>query len=83
MSMVINEDCISCGNCEPACPNTAITAGDSIYLVDAERCTECVGAFDKPQCVDVCPVEGCITTDPNHPETQEALLARYQQLHPA
>jgi ferredoxin len=82
MSMVVNEDCISCGNCEPACPNNAIAAGDSIYLIDGERCTECVGAFDKPQCVDVCPVEGCITTDPNRPETQEVLQARYQQLHP-
>jgi ferredoxin len=82
MAMVIREECINCGNCEPACPNQAISAGENIYLVASDHCTECVGAFDKPQCVDVCPIEGCIVVDPDHTESQETLLARYQQLHP-
>jgi ferredoxin len=82
MSMVIHEDCINCGNCEPSCPNQAIAAGDSIYRIDSERCTECVGAYDQPQCIDVCPIEGCIAVDPAHTEPEEVLRARYQQLHP-
>lgn len=60
MAMVILEECISCGACEPECPNTAITAGDSIYVIAADLCTECEGVHDSPQCVTVCPVEGCI-----------------------
>jgi ferredoxin len=83
MSMVITETCINCGNCEPICPNQAISAGDIIYLVKQERCTECVGAFDKPQCVESCPIGDCITVDPAHTEPQEILLARYQELHPS
>jgi ferredoxin len=60
MAKRILEDCISCGSCEPTCPNQAIALGDTIYMVDRERCTECVGAADSPRCVEVCPVEGCI-----------------------
>jgi ferredoxin len=82
MSMVIREDCINCGNCEPSCPNQAISAGESIYRIDSERCTECVGAFEAPQCVDVCPIEGCIAVDPAHTESQDILRERYQRLHP-
>ena len=81
MAMIINEDCISCGACEPECPNEAITQGDTIYVVDADKCTECVGAFDAPKCVEVCPVDGCIIKDPNHAETQEQLEAKYHKLH--
>ena len=61
MAMRIDENCINCGNCEPTCPNQAISAGDTVYLVNAEKCTECVGAFDSPQCQAACPIEGCIT----------------------
>jgi ferredoxin len=81
MAMVITETCINCGNCEPVCPNQAIAAGENLYVVAHERCTECVGAFDKPQCVESCPIEDCITIDPAHTETPEELLARYQELH--
>jgi ferredoxin len=79
--MTIVEECISCGACEPECPNTAISAGDSIYLVNADLCTECVGAFDSPKCVEVCPVEGCIVQDPSHAESKDDLQAKYQRLH--
>jgi ferredoxin len=81
MSMVILETCINCGNCEPACPNEAISAGANLYLVDSAHCTECVGAFDQPQCVDACPIPDCITVDPARTESRETLLARYQELH--
>ena len=77
MAMKIVAECINCGACEPECPNTAITAGDSIYLIDPEKCTECVGAYDNPRCVEVCPVDGCIVTDPEHAESKEELQAKY------
>ena len=64
MSMVIAEACINCGNCKPACPNQAISAGDNIYVIAHGRCTERVGAFDKPQCVDACPISDCISIRP-------------------
>jgi ferredoxin len=79
--MIITTDCISCGACEPDCPNTAISAGDSIYLIDPDKCTECVGAFDTPKCVELCPVENCIVIDPDHTESREELEAKYQRLH--
>ncbi len=81
MAMKILAECISCGACEPDCPNTAISAGDSIYVINAELCTECVGAFDSPKCVTTCPVEGCIITDPDKTESHEELEAKYARLH--
>ena len=81
MAMIITSDCISCGACEPDCPNTAISAGDSIYVIDPDKCTECVGAFDTPKCVELCPVEDCIVIDPDHTESREDLEAKYQRLH--
>jgi ferredoxin len=60
MAMLIKDDCISCGACEPECPNESITQGDTIYVIDAVKCTECVGTYDSPKCVEVCPVDGCI-----------------------
>jgi ferredoxin len=43
-------------------------AGDSIYVINPELCQECEGAFESPQCITVCPVEGCIVPDPTHPK---------------
>jgi len=80
MALLINEDCVNCGVCEPECPNEAITAGDEIYNIDPDLCTECVGAFDEAQCIAVCPVD-CIVTDPNHEEDKDALQAKYEKLH--
>ena len=82
MAMIINDTCINCGNCEPDCPNTAISAGDSTFVIAKDKCTECVGAFDAPKCVEVCPVEGCITIDAALNESREVLQARYASLHP-
>lgn len=80
MALYINEDCIACGACPTECPNDAIEEGDPIFIIDPDRCTECVGAFDEPQCIVVCPVE-CIFTDPKHEESQEELTAKYERLH--
>jgi ferredoxin len=65
--------------CEPECPNSAISEGDDIYVIEPAKCTECVGHFDEPQCVEVCPVD-CIPKDPNNEETKEKLQAKYDNL---
>ena len=79
MALIINQLCINCDVCEPACPNQAISQGETIYLIDPSRCTECVGHFDEPQCVVVCPVE-CIDKDPVHVEDEQQLLAKLARL---
>ncbi|MDH5543702.1 MAG: YfhL family 4Fe-4S dicluster ferredoxin [Nitrospinota bacterium] len=79
MALIITEECVNCGVCEPECPNSAITEGDDIYIIDPVRCTECVGHYDEPQCVEVCPVD-CIPKDPNNEETKEQLQAKYEEL---
>ena len=79
MALKIIDTCINCDVCEPECPNGAISQGPEIYVIDPKLCTECVGHFDKPQCQQVCPVD-CIPLDPDHAETQDELMAKYQRL---
>jgi len=79
MALYITDMCINCDVCEPECPNEAIFMGPEIYEIDPKKCTECVGHFDTPQCVEVCPVE-CIPKDPDHVESNEQLLKKYHQL---
>ena len=79
MALRITDQCINCDVCEPECPNQAIHMGEEIYVIDWRRCTECVGHFDKPQCVEVCPVD-CIPLDAGHVESREELLAKYHAL---
>jgi ferredoxin len=79
MALMITDECINCDVCEPECPNGAISLGIEIYEIDAARCTECVGHFTQPQCVEVCPV-ACIPLNPAMNETQEMLLTKYEQL---
>ncbi|HVO73519.1 MAG TPA: 4Fe-4S dicluster domain-containing protein [Ignavibacteriaceae bacterium] len=105
MAIMITEECINCGACEPECPNTAIYEGsakwelvgkeygendsapsgaagffsmDFFYIVP-DKCTECVGFHDEPQCAAVCPVDCCIK-DPKHEESQEELLKKKEYL---
>ncbi|MCL4458453.1 MAG: YfhL family 4Fe-4S dicluster ferredoxin [Chloroflexi bacterium] len=80
MALMITEDCISCGACEPECPNQAISEGETIYIIDPDKCTECVGFYDEPQCASVCPVDACVP-DPNRRETREQLLAKKERQH--
>ena len=53
MSLLITDECINCDVCVPECPNEAIYMGEEIYEIDGDLCTECVGHFDTPQCVEV------------------------------
>jgi ferredoxin len=79
MALKITELCINCDVCEPECPNQAISMGPEFYVIDFRRCTECVGHFDQPQCREVCPVD-CIPLDPEHVESRDELLAKYEAL---
>ena len=79
MSLIILDTCVNCDVCEPVCPNKAISLGEQYYVIDPDLCTECVGHFDNPQCVEVCPVE-CIPHDPDHVETREQLMLKYAHL---
>ncbi|MCB1868008.1 MAG: YfhL family 4Fe-4S dicluster ferredoxin [Gammaproteobacteria bacterium] len=79
MALMITDECINCDVCEPECPNGAIYQGDEIYEINPDLCTECVGHYDEPQCVEVCPVD-CIPKDPDHEENEEELMAKYEKL---
>jgi ferredoxin len=81
MAYKITEECINCGACEPECPNQAISAGDTVYVIDFNKCTECVGSFEESQCAAVCPVDCCVP-DPDHKESREELAAKHKKLHP-
>ena len=94
MALLITDECINCGACEPECPNSAIYEGgiecklnnnshaplstDYFYIVP-DKCTECVGFYDEPQCMNVCPVD-CIIKDPEHVESSEELLSKKERL---
>lgn len=79
MALKITDECINCDVCEPECPNQAISQGEDYYVIDPARCTECVGHFDKPQCIEVCPV-ACIHIDPDFQESQQELLSKADRL---
>jgi len=79
MALMITDVCINCDVCEPECPNGAIYQGEEIYEIDPDLCTECVGHFDTPQCVEVCPVE-CIPANPERVESRAQLQGKYERL---
>ena len=79
MALLITDECINCDVCEPECPNQAISMGAEYYVIDPDRCTECVGHFDEPQCVQVCPV-ACIPVNPQFVESQPTLWEKYHRL---
>jgi len=79
MALMITDDCINCAVCEPECPNMAIFEGEEIFEIDPDRCTECVGHFDEPQCQMVCPVD-CIPVDPERTESTAVLQQKYETL---
>ena len=78
MALKITEECINCGACQPECPNEAIYGAgedyefngsthealsqDFSYIVP-EKCTECKGFHDQPQCASVCPTDACVKAE--------------------
>ena len=115
MAIIITDECINCGACEPECPNTAIYEGafdwtyadgtsltgdlvlpngkavnadeaqepvsDEVYFIVPDKCTECKGFHDEPQCAAVCLVDCCVPDD-NHVESEETLLGKQRFMHP-
>ncbi|MFN3403544.1 MAG: 4Fe-4S dicluster domain-containing protein [Cytophagaceae bacterium] len=113
MAIMITDECINCGACEPECPNTAIYEGgvqwsyaggtaltqieledgslmdaktpqspvsDEFYYIVSNKCTECMGFHEEPQCAAVCPVDCCVP-DPDNVETEDVLLAKKAWMH--
>lgn len=102
MAIMITDECINCGACEPECPNTAIYEGgiewsmaegtgssdetvqkpisDEFYFIASDKCTECVGFHEEPQCAAVCPVDCCIV-NPDRIEEKDILLKKKGDLH--
>jgi ferredoxin len=79
MALIITAASASTGDvCIPSA-RTARSRKARIYIIDPAKCTECVGHFDTPQCVVVCPVD-CIPLDPAHVETRDQLMRKYELL---
>ena len=81
MATMITEECIACGACEGECPNDAISLGDDIFVIDPDRCSECVGFHDAQMCQEACPVDCCVP-DPERRESEEVLFQRALTIHP-
>ena len=114
MAIIITDECINCGACEPECPNNAIYEGaedwkysegtelkgnvvlpngkqvnadepqeavdDEVYFISPDKCTECMGFHEEPQCAAVCPVDCCVPNE-DVVETEEELLAKKAFMH--
>ena len=74
------DECMQCEYCD-TWDCDIFCDGRAIYIIDPERCTECVGNYNSPRCVEVCPIDDCIFPDPDHKETQEQLLQKRHKLH--
>ena len=53
---------------------------DDIYYIVPDKCTECQGFHEEPQCAAVCPVDCCLP-DPDYVESEEQLLAKKSKMH--
>lgn len=53
---------------------------DDVYYIVPDKCTECKGFHEEPQCAAVCPVDCCVPDEDNE-ETEEELLAKKAFLH--
>ena len=82
MATKITEECINCGACEPECPNSAITQGDDIYVIDPSLCTECVGFHGEEACAAGLPGGLLHPGSRRSGETEEELYARLAKIHP-
>lgn len=79
--MIVTDNCTGCDACLPECPNEAIVQRKGTYFIEWEKCTECVGFYDEPQCTAVCPIDETCIPDPDHPESREELMAKKKRLH--
>jgi len=63
MALEIVDSCVNCWACLPLCPNHAIQDARPHFEIDPMLCTECIGDYAKPQCAEICPVEGAIINE--------------------
>ncbi|WP_185862036.1 4Fe-4S dicluster domain-containing protein [Blattabacterium cuenoti] len=69
---------ISDGTSKPYKPIFYKPKRKDIYFIISEKCTECIGFYDQPQCMTVCPVHCCVL---DKIETKEKLLKKKFLLH--
>jgi len=81
MAYKIPDECIYCGTCAEECPNKAIYEGDTKFIIDPDKCTECVGYFESPRCTEACPLH-IPCADPEHQESRDELLEKWYKLYP-
>ena len=67
---IVADNCTACSACEAECPNVAISAKDFAFVINPKKCTECIGHFDVPQCIAVCPVDNTCVIDKSVPRYQ-------------
>jgi ferredoxin len=71
MALEIIESCVNCWACVPLCPNKAIVEPQPPlfphFLINADKCSECVGEYARPQCAEICPIEGAIVDELGEP----------------
>ena len=85
MAIKITDECINCGACEPECPNNDADEAQEpvdydVFYIVTDKCTECIGFHEEPQCAEVCPVDCCVP-DEDNVETEEELLSKKDFLH--
>ena len=51
-----------------------------IYYITPNKCTECQGFHEEPQCAAVCPVDCCVP-DEMYRETVDELMAKKEKMH--
>ena len=71
---IVASQCTNCSACEAECPNEAISEQGNTFVIDPAKCTECLGHFDVPQCVAICPVDKTCIIDTTLPRYQGATL---------
>lgn len=64
---IVAAQCTSCTACEALCPNEAISEQGATFVIDPAKCTECIGHFNTPQCVAICPVDDTCVIDRGYP----------------
>ena len=60
---IVASQCTGCTACEAECPNEAISEKGGTFVIDPDKCTECLGHYDMAQCVAVCPIDDTCIID--------------------
>lgn len=63
MALQITDSCVNCWACVDVCPSDAIYVDKQRFLINARKCTECLGDYADPQCASICPVEMAIVDE--------------------